>query len=142
MTWTATLLQAEDRDSFWKIVVEFANGEQAVERAYQFTGGTATELKQFVRAQALKLERTDPVDLTPLVGKSIDVTPPVVIPADPPTQSETDKATWFAEWRQLNQLLKVIAILPALENAQATTLITSLKASLELGWDNSYLGDM
>ena len=139
MTWTATLLQAQDRDSYWKIAVEFTDGVRTIERAYQFTGATAAELKAFVRAQAQGLEKTDPVDLVPFVGLSIDVTPPIIIPPDPPTQAEIDKAAWVADWRKLNQLLRLTASVPALETVQATTLIANLRASLEADWNNSYL---
>ena len=142
MAWTATLLQADDRDDFWKIVVEYTDGVRTARRAHQFTGTTTKELKAFIRAQALRLEKTDPVDLTPFVGKLIDVTHPVVVPPDPPTQAELDKAAWFADWRELNQLIEVTTTLPGLATAQANTLIANLKASLEAGWQNSYRGDI
>ena len=139
MAWTATLLSAVDRDSFWKIVVEYTDGVRTVERAYQFNGATANELRAFVRAQALTLEKIDPVDLNPFVGQSVDVTPPVITPPDPPTQAEIDRDAWFVDYQQLNRLLEVTTKVPALLTAQTQTLIDNLRTSLEAGWINSYL---
>ena len=137
MTWTATLIDAKDRDNHWKIVVEFTDGVKTIERAYRYTGTTTAALKAFVRGQALQLEQTDPVDISGFIGQSIDVTPPP--PPDPPTQAEIDRAAWFTDYRQLNQLLRVTESVPALATAQATTLIANLRTSLEADWLNSYL---
>ena len=52
MAWTATLIDARDRDTYWKILVEFSDGTRTAQRAYQFTGTTAQELARFVRVQA------------------------------------------------------------------------------------------
>ncbi len=139
MVWTATLLQAEDRDDYWKIIVEYTDSVRTVKRAHQFTGATTAELKAFIRAQALKLEKTDPVDLTPFVGQSIDVTPPVVVPPDPPTQDEIDEAAWLADWRTLQQYNLVLATIPALATQPRLDAAAALEASLETGWKNSYL---
>ncbi len=142
MAWTAELISAQDRDDYWKIVIEFSDGSRSVRRGYRTTATSLDALKAFVRNEALKFDKTDPVDFTPYIGGSIDVTPPVVVPPTPPTQEEVDKAAWFDDYQKLNQLLELTTAVPALATAQATTLIANLRASLEADWDNSYLGSI
>ena len=138
--WTATLLNAEDRDTHWKIVVEFTNGTDTKKEGYRFTGTTAKQLKDFVRGKAAAFERNDiALDLAPLVGQSIDVTPPTPDPITPPTNEELAEAAWFADWRKLNQLRQLLTAVPALADPAANALVASLEASLEAGWLNSYL---
>ena len=140
MTWTATLLNAEDRDTHWKIVVEFTDGTDTKKEGYRFTGTTAKQLKDFVRGKAAAFERNDiALDLVPLVGQSIDVTPPTPDPITPPTNEEIAEAAWFADWRKLNQLRQLLTAVPALADPAANALVASLEASLEAGWLNSYL---
>ena len=143
--WTAKLLNAVDRDTHWKIVVEFTDGTDTKKEGYRFTGTTAKELKDFVRGKAAAFERNDvSLDLLPLIGQSIDVTPPTPPePPTPPTQAELDaraaEAAWFDDWRKLNQLREVLTAVPALADPAANALVASLEASLEAGWLNSYL---
>jgi hypothetical protein len=139
MTWTAKLVDAKDRNSFWKILVEFSDGKTRVQKAYQFTGTTAQELAAFVRSQARRFNQTDPVDLTSFIGQSIDVTPPV--PTDP-TPEELARQTWFADFRELQRIIVVTEAVPALLTAQAQSRIDTLRSSLETGWLDSYLGDV
>lgn len=140
MSWTATLISASPRDDHWKIVVEFTDGAEIVQDAYRFTGQDEAALKRFVRNKASQFDRTDPVDLTAFIGQSIDVTPPG--PPDPPTQDEIDKAAWFADYRELQAMLQVAEVVPALLTAQTITAIAGFRTSLENGWLNSYLGDI
>ena len=138
--WTATLLNAEDRDTHWKIVVEFTDGTDTKKEGYRFTGTTAKQLKDFVRGKAAAFERNDiALDLVPLIGQSIDVTPPTPDPITPPTNEEIAEAAWFDDWRKLNQLREVLTAVPALADPAANALVASLEASLEAGWINSYL---
>ena len=139
MTWTATLLHADDRGSHWKIGVEFTDGTRTKQVGYRFTGSTAAELKRFVRQKALEFESSDGIDLSTFIGQSIDVTPPTVEPPAPPTQAELDRAAWFDDYRQLQAMLKVTTDVPALATTQANTAIANLRTSLEAGWLNSYL---
>ena len=139
MTWTATLIHAEDRGSHWKIGVEFTDGTRTKQVGYRFTGSTAAALKRFIRAKALEFESSDGIDLSAFVGQSIDVTPPVVTPPTPPTQAEMDRVAWFDDYRQLQAMLKVITDIPALATPQANAAIANLRTSLEAGWLNSYL---
>ena len=140
MTWTATLLNAEDRDTHWKIVVEFTNGTDTKKEGYRFTGTTAKQLKDFVRGKAAAFERNDvAIDLLPLIGQSVDVTPPTPDPITPPTNEEIAEAAWFDDWRKLNQLRQLLTAVPALADPAANALVASLEASLEAGWLNSYL---
>ena len=140
MTWTATLLDAKDRDSHWKIVVEFTNGVQTANRAYRFSGTTNVELATFIRRKATEFDNTDPVDFTPLIGQSIDVTPPG--PSDPPTQVEIDEAAWFADWRSLKQMIELTESIPDMATPQRTAAMNNLRTSLEADWLNSYLGSI
>ena len=140
MTWTATLLNAVDRDTHWKIVVEFTDGTDTKKEGYRFTGTTAKELKDFVRGKAAAFDRNDiALDLVPLIGQSVDVTPPTPDPITPPTQAELDRAAWFDDYRQLQAMLKVTTDIPALATTQANTAIANLRTSLEAGWLDSYL---
>ena len=138
--WTVTLLNAEDRDTHWKIVVEFTDGTDTKKEGYRFTGTTAKQLKDFVRGKAAAFERNDiALDLVPLIGQSVDVTPPTPDPITPPTNEEIAEAAWFADWRKLNQLRQLLTAVPALAGPTANALVASLEASLEAGWLNSYL---
>ena len=137
--WTATLLNAEDRDTHWKVVIEFTDGVDTKKAGYRFTGTTAQQLAAFVRKKAQEFERNDTtVDLTAFIGQSIDVTPPVVDPPTPPTQAEIDRDAWFDDYRRLQQMLQATTDIPALATAQANTAIANLRTSLEAGWLNSY----
>lgn len=142
MAWTATLLSAQDRQTYWKIQVVFSDSEtgRTAERGYRFSGGTASELRAFVRNKALEFGSVDSgVDLIQFEGQSIDVTPPTPVEPTPPTQAELDRQAWFNDYRQLQRMLKVTGDVPALLTAQAQTAINNLRASLSAGWLNSYL---
>jgi len=140
MTWTATLLNAVDRDTHWKIVVEFTDGTDTKKEGYRFTGTTAKQLKDFVRGKAAEFERNDAsLDLVPLIGQSVDVTPPTPPTPTPPTNEQIAERAWFDDWRKLNQLREVLTVVPALADPAANALVASLEASLEAGWINSYL---
>ena len=140
MTWTATLLNAVDRDTHWKIVVEFTDGTNTKKEGYRFTGTTAKQLKDFVRGKAAEFERNDAsLDLVPLIGQSVDVTPPTPPTPTPPTNEQIAERAWFDDWRKLNQLREVLTVVPALADPAANALVASLEASLEAGWINSYL---
>ena len=140
MTWTATLLNAVDRDTHWKIVVEFTDGTDTKKEGYRFTGTTAKQLKDFVRGKAAAFERNDvALDLVPLIGQSVDVTPPTPPTPTPPTNEQIAERAWFDDWRKLNQLRQLLTAVPALADPAANALVASLEASLEAGWLNSYL---
>jgi len=139
MTWTATLIHAEDRDSHWKIGISFTDGVRTKEAGYRFTGSTIAQLKSFVRAKAAEFESSDGVDLSGLVGQSIDVTPPTVDPPAPPTQEELDRAAWFDEYKNLQAMLQVTTDIPSLLTPQVQTAIDNARATLDADWLNSYL---
>jgi hypothetical protein len=139
MTWTATLIRADDRDSHWKIGVEFTDGNRTKQQGYNFTGSTAAELKAFIRAKAQEFEKSDGIDLSTFIGQSIDVTKPTVDPPTLPTDAELDRAAWFSDYRKLQAMIKVTTDIPALATPQATTAIANLRTSLEPGFLNSYL---
>lgn len=139
MTWTATLIHADDRQSHWKIGIEFTDGVRTAQKGYIFKGSTAAQLKAFVRSKAAEFESSDGVDLLAFVGQSIDVTPPVVEPPTPPTQAELDRTAWFDEYRSLQAMLRVTTDVPALLTTQAQTAIDNHRATLGANWLNSYL---
>ena len=141
MTWIAELTNAVDRTAYWKIQITFTDDadNRTAKRGYRFYGSTIPQLAAFVRKQALEFEISDTIDLIPLIGQSIDVTPPVITPPDPPTQAELDRIAWFDDYRQLQQMLQATTDIPALATAQTNTAIANLRASLEAGWLNSYL---
>lgn len=143
MTWTATLLSAVDRDSHWKISVEFTDGTKTVERGYRFNGSTPAALAAFVRRKAQEFEASDSVDLAQYIGQSIDVTPPTppTPPAPkPPTQAELDFRAWRNDFSQLESMLRITEAIPALLTTQAQTAIDNLRASLAADFLNSYIG--
>jgi len=140
MTWTAELIDAEDRETHWFVEIEFTDGVKTIRKGYPFNGTTPQELAAFVRGKAADFERTDTTtDFSTLIGQSIDVTPPTPPAPTPPTQAELDRAAWFADYRELQQMLQATTDIPALATAQATTAIANLRTSLEAGWLNSYL---
>ena len=143
MTWTATLVDAVDRETHWFVEIDFTDGVRTKRKGYPFSGTLPRDLAAFVRQKALEFERTDTTtDFTTLIGQSIDVTPPVVAPPADPTAAELAKSAWFTDYRQLQSLLTVTTAVPALATTQATNLIASLRTSLEADWLNSYLGDI
>lgn len=143
MTWTATLVDAEDRETHWFVEIDFTDGVRTKRKGFPFTGALPKDLAAFVRQKALEFERTDTAtDFTTLIGQSIDVTPPVVVPPADPTAEDIAKAAWFTDYRQLQSLLTVTEAVPALATTQSINLIASLRASLETDWLNAYLGDI
>ena len=113
--------------------------------AYSLTAPTKKQIRDLARREVTRLAalKAEVIDLP--VGQSINIDPDIVeppTPPTPPTQAELDRNAWFADYRQLNQLLEVTTKVPALATAQATTLIANLRVSLEAGWRNSYLGDI
>ena len=113
-----------------------------IEKSYNYASITKKKLRNVARADAVAIESNETSDVDIPLGTTIDVTPDPVIPPDPPTQAEIDKAAWFADWRRLNRLLELTTGVPALATTQATTLIANLQASLETDWDNSYLDNI
>lgn len=140
MAWTATLKDAEYRETHWFVEVVFTDGTRTKKEGYPFTGTTPAQLAAFVRGKAKEFNRTDAaVDFTTFIGQSIDVTPPTVDPPAPPTQEELDRDAWFTDYRVLQSMLKVTTDIPALATPQTNTAIANLRTSLEAGWLNSYL---
>ena len=141
MTWEAELKKAVPYPTHWKIQLEYDNGAGKTKtEGYRFTGADPAALKAFARNEALKFERKDSTfDFTTLIGQSIDVTPPVVVPPTPPTQAEIDEAAWFADWETLKAMNYVMATIPTLATQARIDAAAALEASLDAGWKNSYL---
>ena len=147
MSWTAELKSAVDRKGYWKIQVVFTDdvAGRTADRGYRFYGVDVDDLRVFVRQKALEFNRLDEtIDFTQYIGRSIDVTPPVivppvVIPPTPPTAAEIAEFEWLKDYRRLKQMLIVTTDIPALATTQANNAIAALRTSLETDWLNSYL---
>ena len=131
MTWTAELIDAEDRETHWNIVVKFTNGVETKLEPYRFTGTTPQQLVAFVRGKAADFDRTDTtVDFTAFIGQSIDVTPPVVTPPPDPTAAELTEQSWLADFRTAERLERAFRVSPSLNTGARATALTNLQTSL------------
>jgi len=144
MAYTATLTAlARIRDQWrFSILYEDTDSGQSLEKHYRQNSVTKKQLRDLARNEAAALLNNATNDIDIVIGTTIDVTPDVVTPPDPPTQAELDRRAWFDDYRKLQSLLEVTGAVPALETAQATTLIASLRTSLEADWLNSYLDNI
>ncbi len=142
MTWTATL--TGKRVEHGRIWIEVTYTEDAVThvKTHNLTNTTAKHIKSLLQADVNRFDAVDPVEFNHAVGATIDITPDPIIPPDPPTQAEIDKAAWFDDYRTLQQMLQVTNDIPDLLTAQRQTQITNLQTSLDADWLNSYLGDI
>lgn len=141
MSFTAKLLGADKRDSYWELLVEFVDGDIIKQKSIHHSG-TVKEFVSLLRSKVAKRETVKEADFIPFIGKIIDLTPDPITPTPDTTPEEIAKNTWFADYRTLNQMLEVSDTIPALATNQANTAIANLRASLEAGWLNSYLGDL
>ena len=142
---TATLLVFEVVRAEFRITILYTDtvSGKSIEKSYRRASITKTQLRDLARAEAAGfVESADESDVDIPIGTVIDVTPIPPTPPTPPTQEELDKAAWFEDYRQLQQLLQLTTDIPALETPQAAALIASLRVSLEADWENSYLGDI
>jgi len=106
------------------------------------TGVTAQDhaiIKRAAMGAAAKAEANVDHAITIKTGATLDVTPDVVDPPDPPTQDELDRAAWFESYRTLQRMLRVTGDVPALLTPGRETVITGLQVSLAADWKNSYL---
>jgi len=144
MTWTATLTGLEKSSGMWIIGILYTDtvSGKTFSRNYDRARITKKQLRDLVRAEVLRLIEIETTDIDIPIGTTVDVTPDPVIPPDPPTAAELANRAWFDDWRQLNQLITLTTAVPALETAQATTLMANLRASLESDWLNRYLGNI
>lgn len=138
--WTAKLLEASDRKTHWKMVFEFTNGTDTITDGFRFKGATSNDLKAFARQQAAALDKVETsIDFKQFVGKSIDISPPVVTPPDPPTPDELAKQAWFADYSELKRINHLFEQLPSLATPERVATRNDLRVSLTAGWKNSYL---
>ena len=142
--WTATLISA--RRTFGRLDFEIeylddSDGE-TTRLTYSLNNATKKGVRNLARSEVARLDafKNEVIDLP--VGQSINIDPDAVVPPPDSTPAELARRAWFDDWQRLNQLLRLIAAVPALETAQATNLITNLKASLEADWLNSYLDNI
>ena len=144
MAYTATLTAlARVRDQWrFSILYEDTDSGKSLEKNYRYDAITKAQLRNLARGDAAALLNNATTNIDVPVGATIDVTPDVVIPPDPPTAEELAKQAWFSDYRKLQSLLEVTGAVPALATAQATTLIASLRTSLEADWLNSYLDNI
>jgi len=144
MAYTATLTALTRVRDQWRfsILYEDTDSGQSLEKHYRQNSVTKKQLRDLARNEAVALLSNETTDVDVPIGTTIDVTPDPVVPPPDPTPEELARRAWFDDYRRLQSLLEVTGAVPALETAQATTLIASLRASLEAGWLNSYLDNI
>ena len=144
MAYTATLTALSRVRDQWRfsILYEDTDSGQSLEKHYRQDSVSKSQLRNLARNEAAALLNNETTDIDIAIGTTIDVTPDPVVPPPDPIPEETARRAWFDDYRKLQSLLEVTGAVPALETAQATTLITNLRASLEADWDNSYLDNI
>jgi len=144
MAYTATLTALSRVRDQWRfsILYEDTDSGQSLEKHYRQNSVTKKQLRDLARSEAAGLINNATNDIDIVIGTTIDVTPDVVTPPDPPTAEELARRAWFDDYRKLQSLLEVTGAIPALLTAQAQTLINNLSASLEADWLNSYLDNI
>ena len=142
---TATLLVFEVVRAEFRITILYTDtvSGKSIEKSYRRASITKKQLRDLARREAAGfVESADESDVDIPVGSTIDVTPDPIVPPLEPTPEEVAKASWFEDYRQLQDLLQITTDVPAIETPQATALIASLRTSLEADWKNSYLEDI
>jgi len=121
MAWTPSIAWiAPDRLT---VAVAFTDGTRREVRRFD-TNGTLASLKPQVRSVVARLDAADVA--TDLVeGASVDVTPDVVVPPDPPTAQELLERDFRQKYRKYQQLQAAVALGVIAANAAAVTTATS-----------------
>jgi hypothetical protein len=138
MSWTATLTRLQKIDDKWIFDVLYADtvSSKTLTRTYYRERITKKQLRDLVRGEVTRFAEIETTDIDIPVGTTIDVTPD---PVTPPTAAQIAEAAWFVDFKKLQQMLAVTSAVPALATAQTNTAIANLRASLAVGWKNSYL---
>ena len=141
---TATLLKAQQGNSGNNLLVEFIDGDEVATHKYRDYKDSPSDFVSLIRSQASQREAVKTYDFSSHVGKTIDLTPPVVEEPEPPvvippTAEEIARDAWLADYRRLNSMLNVTEAIPALSTTQSDNAIAALRVSLEADWLNSYL---
>ena len=144
---TAKLLRAQQGEIGNNLLVEFADDVEIMTNKFRDYRGSPADFVNHIRGQVAQREEVKTYDFSSHVGKTIDLTPPVVVPPDPPvvippTEEEIAAQAWFEDYYELKRMLRVTETIPALLTAQAQTAIANLRTSLETNWLNSYLGSV
>jgi len=144
MSYTATLTEREYKRGKWLFSILYIDTDtsESFERNYRRTSITKKEMRDLARREALAFIVNEVSDIDIPIGTTIDVTPDPVVEPDPPTQAEIDHDAWFDDYHKLNRMLAVVSSIPALGTTQNNTAIEDLRATLEAGWLNRYLGDI
>ena len=139
------LMEPERTSKGWHVAIRFTDtdtGKTRVKHEYLRGKPTNKDAKRLAVAAVQQRVETESHSITIPVGTTIDVTPDPVMPPTPPTpptQDEIDEAAWFADWRTLNQMQQLFAVLPATSTTPRQNAMLALVASLEAGFKNSYL---
>jgi len=136
------LMEPERTSKGWHVAIRFTDtdtGKTRVKHEYLRGNPTNADAKRLALAAVHQRTETEAHSITIPVGTTMDVTPDPVVPPTPPTQDEIDEAAWFADWRTLNQMQQLFAVLPATSTTPRQDAMLALVASLEAGFKNSYL---
>jgi len=136
------LMEPERTSRGWHVAIRFTDtdtGKTRVKHEYLRGNPDNADAKRLAVAAVQQRTETESHSITIPVGTTMDVTPDPVVPPTPPTQDEIDEAAWFADWRTLNKMQQLFAVLPATSTVPRQNAMLALVASLEAGFKNSYL---
>ena len=136
------LMEPERTSRGWHVAIRFTDtdtGKTRVKHEYLRGNPGNADAKRLAVAAVQQRAETESHSITIPVGTTMDVTPDPVVPPTPPTQDEIDEAAWFADWRTLNKMQQLFAVLPATSTVPRQNAMLALVASLEAGFKNSYL---
>ncbi len=140
MAITVELIKAEERESFWKLGVEYVDTDTGkASRDYFKFNGDDKSLKRYVINNLKVKEEVKSFDFETLLGTPIDITPDPVIPPTPPTDEEIAKSAWFDKLIKMERYQRLVN---AKVMTGAETVISDLAAELIADFENSYFGSL
>lgn len=138
MAWTVQVVgigRRANNEGAQIVTLLFFDDTQKFQKDFPFTRLNRVILEAFARAEVRKLEAEPPViDLAGIsVGMDIDLTPPVIVPPDPPTREEKNLADFFV-LRQVRTMQRGLVADGLLDvNAKTVTdTLTALSDALAL----------
>lgn len=135
MSWQAILESASNADKVWDWTLGFTNGQEKFQRAFRTNSLTNAIVDAAILAEFTRLASVaDTSKLTYQVGEAIV---PVTVSPKPPTDVEIARAKFFADYRQLQAMLRAVdgGFIDAADKR-----IADLQTSTKSAWLDSYLG--
>ena len=124
MPWTASILNSVNKGLTTDVAVSFTNGTNTYSTTFQDLSDPST-VTDLISSQ---IEQLNAKDAKPVTNG------PVTIPAPAaPSQADTDRATFLANWRKLQAMQRAQAAGITGINTSATV------AALNAAWDVSFL---